>query len=64
MVRNFSIGFSVTRENNLVHFSETKDVYFFDTKIENVTNDSPSKNLIIDPFLRYLVCFQHGSPDS
>jgi hypothetical protein len=57
MVRNFSIGFSVTRENNLVHFSETKDVYFFDTKIENVTNDSPSKNLIIDSSLDTLYVF-------
>jgi len=42
----------MTRENNLVHFSETKDIYFLDTKIENVTNDSPSNIFITDLFFR------------
>lgn len=56
-MRNLSIGFSVTRENNLVHFSETKDIYFLDTKIENVTNNSPSKSFFNDLFLDSLYVF-------
>ena len=63
-MRNLSIGFSVTRENNLVHFSETKDIYFFDTRIDNVINDSPSNIFMTDLFLRYSICFQCGPPDS
>ena len=42
----------MARDTHLVYFSETRDIWFIDTSIVNVTNDTPSKILIIDKFFR------------